>query len=98
MTSPPRRSGASGSAPPILISLKTANNLQKAAEAFQKQAKHHLHLHHALSRSVTMFQIAIAIGAISALTRRRKFWVVSLAFGSVGLFFLLQSFLAILNR
>ena len=35
-----------------------------------------------------MFQIAIAIAAISALTRRRKFWIVSLLFGGVGCAFL----------
>jgi len=40
------------------------------------------------ARGVTMFQIAIAIAAISALTRRRKFWIVSLLFGGVGCVFL----------
>jgi hypothetical protein len=35
-----------------------------------------------------MFQIAIAIAAISALTRKRKFWIVSLLFGIVGCAFL----------
>jgi hypothetical protein len=37
---------------------------------------------------VTMFQIAIAIAAISALTRRRPFWIVSLLFGAAGCAFL----------
>ena len=36
-----------------------------------------------------MFQIAIAIAAISVLTRRRPFWIVSLLFGAVGCAFLL---------
>ena len=31
-----------------------------------------------------MFQIAIAIAAISALTKKRRFWIVSLIFGAVG--------------
>jgi hypothetical protein len=35
-----------------------------------------------------MFQIAIAIAAISALTKRRRFWFVSLVFGAVGMVFL----------
>ena len=77
---------------------KDKDELQKTAETFQKEAKHHLRLHHALSRSVTMFQIAIAIGAISVLTRRRRFWLISLCFGLVGLFFLVQSFLTILSH
>jgi len=43
-----------------------------------------------------MFQIAIAIGAISVLMRRRRFWLVSIAFGLAGVFFVLQALLAIL--
>jgi uncharacterized membrane protein YhaH (DUF805 family) len=38
---------------------------------------------------VTMFQIAIAVAAISALTKRRPFWIVSLVFGAIGCAFLL---------
>jgi hypothetical protein len=41
-----------------------------------------------LSLGVTMFQVAIAVGAISVLTRRRNFWFASLAFGAVGVGFL----------
>jgi hypothetical protein len=41
-----------------------------------------------------MFQIAIAIAAISALTRRRRFWVVSMVFGLVGSVFLVLGWLA----
>jgi len=40
------------------------------------------------ARGVTMFQIAIAIAAISALTTKRRFWFVSLVFGAVGCVFL----------
>jgi hypothetical protein len=35
-----------------------------------------------------MFQIAIAIAAISALTKKRRFWIVSLLFGAAGCVFL----------
>jgi len=45
-----------------------------------------------------MFQIAIAIGAISVLTKRRKFWAISLGFRAVGLFFTVESFLVILGH
>jgi hypothetical protein len=67
--------------------------IQKKAEELGKEAQHFLHTHHLLARSVTMFQIAIAIGAISALTRRRSFWFVSLVFGAIGLLLMVQSFL-----
>jgi len=72
--------------------------IQKRAEDFQQEAKYHLRMHHVLSRGVTMFQIAIAIGAISVLTKRRKFWAISLGFGIVGLFFTVESFLVILGH
>jgi hypothetical protein len=46
------------------------------------------------ARGVTLFQIAIAIGAIAALTSRRRFWLVSLVFGAVGIVFLVQGLMA----
>jgi len=61
--------------------------IQATAEELQKEAKHHLVRHQVLARSVTMYQIAIAIGAISVLTKRKRFWFVSLAFAVLGLFF-----------
>jgi hypothetical protein len=59
------------------------------AEAEQKQgeAKTNFHRHEVYARGVTMFQIAIAIAAVSALTRRRRFWMVSLVFGAAGCVF-----------
>jgi hypothetical protein len=58
-----------------------ATHKQTAAEA-------HLHHHVILARGVTMFQIAIAVAAISILTKRRLFWGISLIFGALGLVFL----------
>ena len=66
------------------------------AEANEKQqsAEAHLRRHVIFARAVTLFQIAIAVGAISALTHRRSFWFVSMAFGLVGILFLIQGGLA----
>ena len=64
------------------------SEIQKEANAKQNQAKSNFHQHEILARGVTMFQIAIAIAAISALTKRRHFWVVSLLFGIAGCVFL----------
>jgi hypothetical protein len=68
---------------------------EKEQEAIKSQAEHkeaaakaNFHKHEVFARGVTMFQIAIAVAAISALTKRRKFWTVSLVFGSVGCVFL----------
>jgi len=57
------------------------------AERKQAEAKAHFHIHEVYARSVTLFQIAIAVAAISALTQRRVFWGVSLIAGAVGLVF-----------
>jgi hypothetical protein len=62
--------------------------IKKKAETLGEESEEHLARHKMLATGVTMLQIAIAIGAISALTRRRSIWVVSLIFGLVGIGFL----------
>ena len=64
------------------------SEIKSEAEQKEAAAKSNFHKHEVFARGVTMFQIAIAIAAISALTRRRKFWIVSLLFGVVGCVFL----------
>ncbi|MFZ1220938.1 MAG: DUF4337 domain-containing protein [Chthoniobacterales bacterium] len=63
--------------------------IKREAEQKQAEAKSNFHKHETFARGVTMFQIAIAIAAISALTKKRRFWYVSLVFGLAGLVFLL---------
>ena len=67
---------------------KEQEEIKLEAERKQAAAKSYFHKHVVFARSVTMFQIAIAIAAISALTKKRRFWVVSLVFGAVGCVFL----------
>jgi Domain of unknown function (DUF4337) len=67
--------------------------IQKKAEQLEKEAQDHLHTHQALAASVTLFQIAIAVGAISVLVRRRAFWLGSLLVGAIGIVFFIQSFI-----
>jgi hypothetical protein len=61
--------------------------IEKDATEKQEEAESHLAKHKLLAPAVTMFQIAIAIGAISALTKKKIFWGVSLLFGVAGLCF-----------
>jgi len=60
------------------------------ANELQKESKKHVAKHEVFSRGVTIFQIAIAIGAISILTKRRILWIVSLGFAVIGIFFFIQ--------
>lgn len=68
--------------------------IQNAAKEKQADSSRHLHTHTVFARSVTMFQVAIAVAAISVLTKRRRFWLVSLGFGIIGVIFLVGGFLA----
>jgi hypothetical protein len=67
---------------------KEQEKIKSEAEHKEAAAKLNFHKHEVFARGVTMFQIAIAIAAISALTRKPKFWIVSLLFGLVGCAFL----------
>ena len=67
---------------------KEQEEIKTEAEQKQTAAKSYFHKHEVFARGVTMFQIAIAIAAISALTKKRSFWLVSLVFGAFGCAFL----------
>lgn len=67
--------------------------IQEEAKHLENESKSHLNVHMILARSVTMFQVAIAISAISVLTKRRKFWYLGIAFGVIGVVFFAQGLL-----
>ena len=67
--------------------------IQEGAKEKEVEAQHELATHQVFAKSVTLFQIAISIGAISALTKRKRFWFVSLVCGAVGLWYFTQAFL-----
>ncbi|MBV9127716.1 MAG: DUF4337 domain-containing protein [Verrucomicrobia bacterium] len=76
--------------------------IKAKAEEFEHEAKHleeegeaHLDSHVVLARSVTMFQVSIAVAAVSVLTRKRMFWFVSMMFGALGIVFMLQQLLGL---
>ena len=68
------------------------NEIQKEAREKETEAKANFHQHEVFARGVTLFQIAIAIAAISALTKRRRYWMVSMLIGAVGCIFLALGF------
>ena len=61
--------------------------ISEEAKKFEEESEAHLKHHETLAHSVTFFQVAIAVGAIAVLTRRRPFWFVSLGFGAIGVAF-----------
>ncbi len=64
--------------------------ISEKAKEKEHESEAHLGHHQILARSVTFFQVAITLGAIAVLVRRRRFWLVSLGFGFVGLGFFIQ--------
>lgn len=60
------------------------------AKKEEAESRMHFSLHEVFARAVTFFQIGIAVGAISALTKKRRFFWTSLGAGFLGLVFLLQ--------
>jgi hypothetical protein len=72
---------------------KGAKELEEKVEAAGRAAEASLERHHRFAISVTVFQVAIALAAIAALTRRRPLWYLSLAIGASGLLFFGQGLL-----
>lgn len=94
---------AIGKEPPAEYEEKKKRYAQEQAEIQQKarekererdekstEADYLLHQHHGFANAVAVFQVAIALGAVAALTRNRLIWYGSLALGAAGaiLFFL----------
>ena len=67
-------------------------DIRKAAEAkgLERDAKSSeadglLERHHKFANAVALFQVAIALGAVAALTRLRPVWIGSIVLGLIGL-------------
>ena len=64
---------------------KKAEEFEKERDEKSREADHLLHRHHGFANSVALFQVSIALGAVSALTRSRLVWFGSMALGAVGI-------------
>jgi hypothetical protein len=61
-----------------------AQELEKQRDEKEHEADHLMHHHHFFAQSVALLQVAIALGAVAALTRKRLAWVGSLLLGLGG--------------
>jgi hypothetical protein len=61
-----------------------ARELETERDAKEHEAAHLMHLHHRFAGAVALFQVAIALGAVAALTRKRLVWLGSMAAGLAG--------------
>ena len=72
-----------------------AEALEKRADADDRRADRDMGHHHMFAFSVSLCQIAIAISAVAALTRRRRVWLFGLATGAAGVLALVGGFLGL---
>lgn len=71
-----------------------AKELSKSAKEFEKEAEHLKRSHEMFAQSVAFIQVAIALGAISALTKMKPVWLMSMAIGAAGVFFCISGLIA----
>ncbi len=63
---------------------KKARELEKQRDEKSKEADEFLHHHHGFANTVALFQVAIALGAVAALTKSRPVWFGSLLLGAAA--------------
>lgn len=66
---------------------KEARSKEQERDAKSTEADHLLRRHHGFAASVALFQVAIALGAVAALTRNRIIWLGSVGLGLTGVVF-----------
>jgi hypothetical protein len=68
--------------------MKAAQEKERERDEKSAEADVHLHHHHRFANTVALFQVSIALGALSALTRSRPLWWGSVLLGlsGIGLF------------
>jgi len=72
---------------------KEKEDIKQKADDLARDSELHMSQHHTYAQAVTLSQIAIAVAAVSVLTKRRPIWYVSIGFGVVGIFFLAKGLL-----
>jgi hypothetical protein len=75
-------------------SREKAEALEHERDAKSGEGDALMHRHHFFAQAVALLQVAIALGAIAALTRKRAAWIGSAVLGAIGLGFFAYAFLA----
>ncbi len=67
--------------------------LSDSAKDLERETEDEMRKHHAFEYSVALLQVAIAVGAVSALTRVKPIWYLSLLIGAIGSAFCVVGFI-----
>jgi len=73
--------------------VKEQVQIEETGRERERSSENHLQRHETLARTVALLQVAIALAAISVLTKTRLLWLSGLALGAVGLLFFLRGVL-----
>ena len=73
------------------IKLK-AEELEKQAEENSHKSSENMEHHHGFALSEVMFQVAIALSSVAAMTKRKELWLLGILLSFVGLFYFLDGF------
>ncbi len=71
-----------------------AKKLEQERDVRSAEADHLLHRHHIFADAVALFQVAIALGAITALTRSKPVFAGAIALGAAGLVLFVTQFIS----
>jgi len=63
---------------------QAAEEKERHRDQKSHEADHLLHRHHSFANAVALMQVAIALGAVAALTRTRRIWLLSMVVGVAG--------------
>jgi hypothetical protein len=69
---------------------KDQKEIEEQGHEYESSSAEHMQAHKSFAYAVTIFQIAIAMGAIAVLVRIPALWFMSLASGAAGLLFLIK--------
>jgi hypothetical protein len=69
---------------------QVARSKERERDQKDSEGDHLLHRHHRFANSVTLFQVAIALGAVAALTQVKLIWYGSIVLGLSGAAFFLM--------
>ncbi len=73
---------------------KEAEELEKQRDEKGEEAEHYMHHHHLFAYCVTFTQVAIALSAVAALTKRKPVWYFSMLAGVFGVGYFAYGFLS----
>jgi hypothetical protein len=69
-----------------------AEELEKQAEENSKRSAENMEHHHGFALSEVLFQVAIALSSVAAMTKRKELWFLGLVLSGIGFMYFLDGF------